>query len=119
MASKPIHADDGTKCPLWQKPRVKVCHACAWYNLVRGKHPQTGSDVDTWDCAIALMPMLTIENAMVNRQTTATVDALRKEVAEANDQNMVGALARLNQQMDETRQIAQSAGISPQKLIGN
>lgn len=117
--SKPMHPADGSECPQWKKARSKVCHTCAWYILVRGNHPQTGASVDTWDCAIALMPMLSIENAMVNRQTTATVDALRKEVKEANDQNMVGALSRLNQQMDETRQIAQAAGLSPQKLIGN
>jgi hypothetical protein len=61
--------------------------------------------------------MLMIENAMVGRQTTATVDTLRKEVAEANDVAMVGTLHRLNAKMDETRQLSAESA-SPQKLLG-
>lgn len=115
--AKPAHANDGSQCPLHRKSRAKVCHTCAWYILVRGKHPQTHADIDTWDCAISLMPIMQIETAMVGRQTTATVDNLRKEVREANDVAMVGSLHRLNQKMDETRQIANgNNGPSPKLL---
>lgn len=113
-STKPRHLDDGTKCPLWQKACAKVCHDCMWWNLVRGKHPQTGAEVDQWSCAIALMPMLMIENAMVGRQTTATVDKLCQEVHEAKDASMVSTISNLNARMDA----ALVAPASAQKLIG-
>lgn len=98
-ANRPRHPDDGSYCPLWRRPCHKVCHTCAWWQHVRGKHPQTGADVDHWSCAIAMLPMLMIEGTQANRQTTATVDQLRKEVAESHDQSMVGAIAHLNQRL--------------------
>ena len=113
---KPKHADDGMYCPLWRKSCVKVCHTCEWWDHVRGKHPQTGHDIDHWACALKMMPMLSIENTMVARQTTASVDELRKEVHQANDQAMVGAMVRLNEKLDETRGITN--GTAP-KLIGS
>ena len=39
---------------------------CGWFIQIRGKHPQTGEEVDEYGCAMALMPMLMIENS---RQT--------------------------------------------------
>lgn len=96
MNEKPRHADDGTYCPQWRKPCCKVCHTCAWWTHVRGKHPQTGADVDKWACAIAIMPMLTIEGAMATRQATASVDSLRREVRTSSDASMVGALKHIN-----------------------
>ena len=114
--SKPVHADDGTYCPLWRKPRCKVCHTCAWWNLVQGKHPQTGQDVNRWDCAIAFMPMLQIEATQAHRQTTATVDQLRKEVAESHDVAMVGAIHKLN--MRVPTELPMLPAEQP-KLIGN
>ena len=121
--SKPQHADDGTYCPLWRKSCHKVCHTCKWYNLVRGKHPQTNEDVDRWDCAMSLLPMLQIENAMVGRQTTASVDAMRQEVRQSSDQAMAGAIAQLNRDAQLSRDIALASLVSAPspatKLIEN
>lgn len=99
MQQKPRHADDGTYCPQWRKPCVKVCHTCAWWTHVRGKHPQTNADVDKWACAIAMMPMLTIEGAMATRQATASVDSLRDEVRTSQDAAMVGAIRQINDRL--------------------
>lgn len=107
MTNRPAAADDGTFCPLWRKSRHKVCHTCAWWMQVIGKNPQTGHDVNQWNCAITFMPMLQIETTMAERHTTQTVDELRKEVKESHDVAMVGSLHRLNERMDRANGVVQ------------
>ena len=75
MSGKPIN-DSGEICPLHNKDVAKVCHKCPWYQKVVGSHPQTGEHIDNYECAIAWMPALLIENSQQQRQTAASVDKL-------------------------------------------
>jgi hypothetical protein len=50
-------------------------------------NPNTGEDVDHWSCAVAWMPMLTIENSQQQRQTGAAVESFRNEVVKSNEEN--------------------------------
>lgn len=77
--TKPLGPKD-LDCPMWRKPMVKVCHQCPWWQQVRGAHPQTGEVLDRWDCAIALLPLLTIEVAQQARQGGAATESLRNEI---------------------------------------
>lgn len=86
MAQVP-HADEGLICPLHREDMSKVCHRCPLWILVRGKHPQSNQDVDSWNCALAWMPILTIENSQQQRATAATVASFRDEVVKANTAN--------------------------------
>lgn len=77
--------EPGKYCPLLKKDCIGL--QCSWFMLVRGKHPQTGADVDEWNCAITWLPVLLIENSQQQRQTGAAVESFRNEVvrnAEAN-----------------------------------
>lgn len=114
---KPKHADDGMKCPLWRSLCVKVCHSCEFWEQVRGKHPQTGQDVDHWACTMKLHTMLQIEHTMAQRQTAASVDHLRQEVQHGNDQAMVGAISHLNHKLDAATAALEAPIV--QKLIEN
>jgi hypothetical protein len=78
MTGKPIN-DSDLLCPQFQKPLRKVCHRCAWYMQLRGEHPQTGQEVDGWDCAMVWQPILLVNAAREVHFTTATVDKLREE----------------------------------------
>lgn len=78
MAKKP-QADEGQICPLHQKDVSKVCHKCPWYIQVRGTNPQTGTEMDHWDCSISLLPMLLIENTQQTRQAGAATESFRNE----------------------------------------
>lgn len=93
------HGPDDLKCPLWKEKMSKVCHSCPLWVLVRGKDPQTNADVDRWDCALSFIPMLQVQTIQAHLRTTASVDELRKEVHHANNQQMVGAIAQLNERM--------------------
>ncbi len=73
----------GNFCPLIKEDCVQL--KCAWFTQLRGKHPQTGADVDEWGCAVTWLPMLMIENSQQQRQTGAAVESFRNEMVKANE----------------------------------
>jgi hypothetical protein len=76
---------DGDFCPLIKKKCVK--HKCSWYVNVRGMNPNTGQEIDKWDCSVAWMPLMSVEIAQKENQTGAAVESFRNEVVKANIQN--------------------------------
>ena len=42
---------DGLDCPEWKKPMAKVCHKCPKWISIKMDHPQTGEQIDRWECA--------------------------------------------------------------------
>jgi hypothetical protein len=76
------HADEGSICPLHNKDTSEVCHKCPWWTRIMGKNPQSEEMIDDWRCAIALVPMLLVENSQMQRHTTAAVETFRNGVIE-------------------------------------
>lgn len=75
--------DPNKICPLISGPfRKRKClqHGCQWFISVKGKHPQTGVDMDEFGCAHAWMPILQIETSQQARQAGAAVESFRNEV---------------------------------------
>ena len=70
-------------CPL---DKFKPCRKfdCAWFIQIRGKHPQTGEEVDEYGCAMALMPMLMIENSRQTSQAGSAIESFRNEMVKQN-----------------------------------
>ena len=77
----PIFDPDG-KCPLLNKKCIK--HQCIWYNMLQGKNPQTGQNVQEWGCSIAWLPLLLVENSGKQVQTNASIESFRNEMVKAN-----------------------------------
>jgi len=99
----PIFDPDG-KCPLLNKKCIK--HQCIWYNMLQGKHPQSGQNVQEWGCSIAWIPLLLVENTGKQVQTNATVESFRNEMVKAN---MV-TLALVNQQNKKKQDPTEGVG---------
>jgi hypothetical protein len=76
---------NGTFCPLIKKDCVGL--TCAWYTRVQGYDMNSGSQVDSYECAISWLPMLLIENSGQQRQTGAAVESFRNEMVKANEVN--------------------------------
>ena len=76
----------GNYCPLLQKECIGL--QCAWITQIRGMDPQTGEDVDEWDCAIKWLPVLLIENTKKNIESGAAVESFRNEVVQRMDKPM-------------------------------
>jgi len=71
----------GSFCPLVKKECIGL--QCAWFVKIAGYDTNTGKEVEEWQCAIAWMPMLMIENSGQQRQTGAAVESFRNEMAKA------------------------------------
>jgi len=87
----------GTFCPLIKKDCVET--KCAWFTRIQGYDTNTGNQVDEWQCAISLMPMLLVENSGQQRQTGAAVESFRNEMVKANDQTAKVLLASVKQNL--------------------
>jgi hypothetical protein len=74
------HADTGAICPLHKADTSTVCHKCPWWTRVIGKDPQSEEMIDDWRCAVALLPMLLIENAQQTRHVSAATESMRNEI---------------------------------------
>lgn len=89
-------------CPLGSKcEEIKdgAIHRCAWYTKLSGTNPNTGESVDEHGCAIAWLPMLTIENSMQQRSTSAAVESFRNEMTAANQTSQQILLAQTQQKL--------------------
>jgi hypothetical protein len=73
-------------CPLIKKECVGL--KCAWFIKIEGYDTNTGKRVDEWNCSMAFLPMLLIENSGQQRQTGAAVESFRNEMVKANDSNI-------------------------------
>ena len=79
MAQIP-RADPGPICPLHKADVSTVCHTCPWWTLIIGKHPQSEELINDWRCAIAVLPVLMVENSQQSRATGEAVETLRNEL---------------------------------------
>jgi hypothetical protein len=73
----------GNFCPLLKKECIGL--QCAWLTQIRGVNPNTGKEVDEWNCAITWLPMLLVENSQQQRQTGAAVESFRNEMVKGNE----------------------------------
>lgn len=62
---------------------VTKCKCRKWVQIL-GVNPNTGEQINKWDCTDALMPLLTIENSHQQRCTGAAIESFRNEMVEAN-----------------------------------
>jgi len=102
----PIFDPDG-KCPLLNKKCIK--HQCVWYNMLQGKHPQTGLDVQEWGCSIAWLPLLLVENSSKINGITSATESFRNEMVKG--QNVMNhILAADPEKRNEIRDISSLFG---------
>lgn len=83
-------AKKGEYCPLLAKNCIE--DRCKFWTHIRGKHPQSGAELDMPDCAVKWLPVLMIEMTQMERQTGAAVESFRNESVR-NAETVVGALA--------------------------
>lgn len=74
--------------------------SCRFWINVQGTSPQTGEVVNHYDCSMAWMPVLMIENSKVNRETGAAVESFRNEMVKSNEINAQILLDTTNQKQN-------------------
>ena len=73
-------------CPFWKGPCKE--HECRLYIQVLGANPNTGEQMNKWDCSFAWLPILAIETSQQTRQTGASVDSLRNEIVRLQEASL-------------------------------
>ena len=71
-------------CPLNNFEPCKQLD-CAWFIEIHGTHPNTGEPLKDWGCAMAMMPMMLIENARQQHSTGAAIESFRNEMVKSNE----------------------------------
>ena len=91
---------DELYCPFWRDRMSRRCHKCPMWQQFRGVNPNTGKEVDNWQCAAAMLPMLMIETSQQVRQAGAATESFRNEVVRrADDASRYRALPQENHQI--------------------
>ena len=52
-----------------------------------GKNPNTGQDVNSFDCAVSWLPVLLIEGSQQTRQAGSAIESFRNEMVRLNESN--------------------------------
>ena len=65
----------GTFCPLIKGDCKKL--ECVFFTQIAGTHPQTGEQFDEWGCAVAWMPLLSIENTKRLNEVGGAIESFR------------------------------------------
>jgi hypothetical protein len=103
-----MQLEQGKFCPLIGKDCIGL--QCSWFTKVVGVNPQTGQEIDEWECAVKWIPLLVIESSQQTRQAGAAVESFRNEVVKANKQNQNLYRQSLNQVIPSTLNILSSHG---------
>lgn len=79
-------------CPLGhqcEQVNNGIVERCAWYTHLEGKNPQGENAIDEWGCAIAWMPILSIEMSQTNRGQTHALESFRNETIKLASQRRI------------------------------
>lgn len=74
--------DEANVCPLLKKRCIEG--RCKFWTHIIGQNPQTGAQIDKFDCTFALLPLLLVENSKLQRETGAAVESFRNEMVRQN-----------------------------------
>ena len=86
-----MQLERGDLCPLWREKCKQL--QCRWFVHMQGKHPQTGADIDDWDCAINFQVLGLLEVVRGTRGQQAATESMRNEIVSRMD----APIARGNQ----------------------
>lgn len=74
----------GPLCPLIKKTCIES--QCKFWVHIQGAHPQTGAALDHFDCSVAWLPVLLVEQSRRVIGVSAAVESMRNEVVQRQDE---------------------------------
>ena len=92
-----ILPDPNVKCPATGFARscreiVAVCD-CPKFVKISGVNPNDGQPIDKFGCVDSFLPMLLVENSLMQRQTGAAVESFRNEMVKVNTASLAALVA--------------------------
>lgn len=102
MAQIP-HGSPDLICPLHRQKMSKVCHTCPMWMCVKGKNPQTGEDVDDWNCALVWGPLLAVQQAKEAYAVSRELNQMRNENSKHHAEQVTMAAIAVQRSNDTFR----------------
>jgi hypothetical protein len=99
-------------CPLGsvcEEIKDNKIHRCMWYTKVVGVNPNTGEEVNDWQCAITWMPTLQVETSQTQRGVSSALESFRNETVKGQKE--------FNQLMSSGQAIALGLKGKPTKQV--
>lgn len=91
---------------------------CNRWTQVLGINPNTGENINRWDCSDNWLPVLLIENSQQQRQTAAAVESFRNDSVKRDDRAQAERMAMVDGFMRLMRpDLAQTIGHSEKKAL--
>ncbi len=87
----------GAKCEEVKPDEPQILLRCPWYVKVEGKNPQSEEQFDEWRCAIAWMPILTVESSQQTRGVQHAVEDFRNQSV-AGQEEFIGLIENRQRQ---------------------
>ncbi|MBF0121173.1 MAG: hypothetical protein HQK79_20260 [Desulfobacterales bacterium] len=83
-----------TFCPLIKENCITT--NCKFFQGLMGKNPQTGKDVNEYECVFVWLPLLLVENSQQQRLTAKAVDSFNNDMTKQNMQgfNIVNSVVK-------------------------
>ena len=80
MRTKNCACPLGAKCEtLKEDAEGPYLEVCPWYTEIAGTNPQTGEQINKKQCAVAWMPLLSVQHAQATSGVNDAVCSLREE----------------------------------------
>jgi len=95
-----------SNCPLNKFEPCKLWE-CSWFIEIKGNHPQTGTELNEWGCAVAWLPVMMINTAREQHSTSVAIESFRNEMVKSNEvsQKILIEAAKVNNGTDELKYI--------------
>lgn len=78
------NSNEKNLCPFLREPCIE--NRCKLYVQILGHNPNTGEQMNRWDCSFAWMPFLQIEGSQQTRQAGAAIESFRNQMVRQNDE---------------------------------
>ena len=99
-----MQIESGTFCPFIKKDCIGL--KCNLFIKVKGTNPQTGQEIDEWDCTLKWLPMLL--NTQQVRQGSAATESFRNEMVKSAEATIHTMVAIANHQTEMPMRLVDS-----------
>lgn len=71
-------SEEKKMCPFLNGPCIE--HKCKMWVMLLGNNPQTGKELPEYDCSLAWLPILMVENQRASTGIQAATESFRNEL---------------------------------------
>lgn len=95
---------DGIRDDFEKHPITKQQIKCRWWVHLTGKDPQSEKNVDEFDCSIAWLPIIGLENSQMIRFNAASTDKVANNISKVHKSFLLALPESARNRLMESKQ---------------